>query len=394
MSLLVVIKPRRFSAVQPKAPTPPADITDVGVLATLPVQSVKVTCSASLGGVWLADLSVAAGSVTADSRRSMMRDAMITLAPEDGLSQDDIYDLLTTPGTELSVARGFELPDGTVVTAPLGVFVIDQLTRIRAGANTGTELTATCSDRSARISRARWTQPYQIAAGTALADAVNQALAFCWAGVETAIDSSVMSDVLGAQAVFQGGADSDPWADVLGLAESFGYLIAFDALGIVRAQSVPVSAAGSPVFTFEVGATAIMTKQQRQLLADQTYNGVIVTGESSAVDTPPRGEAWDTNPASPTYLYGPLGAVPEFYSSPMITTQAQAETVAASMLAGVLGRTEQLSWEQIVHPGLCPLDVIAVQFPDGTSTLYLLDSLTIPLTAADVMTAVARSVVP
>ena len=393
MSLLVVIKPRRFSAVQPKAPTPPADITDVGVLATLPVQSVKVTCSASLGGVKIADLSVVAGSVTADSRRSMMRDATITLAPEDGLSQDDIYDLLTTPGTELSVARGFELPDGTVVTAPLGVFVIDQLTRIRAGANTGTELTATCSDRSARISRARWTQPYQIAAGTALSDAVNQALAFCWAGVETAIDSSVMSDVLGAQAVFQGGADSDPWADVLGLAESFGYLIAFDAAGIVRAQSVPTAASGSPVFTFATGATAIMTKQQRQLLADQTYNGVIVTGESSAVDTPPRGEAWDTNPASPTYLYGPLGAVPEFYSSPMITTQAQAETVAASMLAGVLGRTEQLSWEQIVHPGLCPLDVIAVQFPDGTAALYLLDSLTIPLTTADVMTAVARSVV-
>ena len=77
----------------------------------------------------------------------------------------------------------------------------------------------------------------------------------------------------------------------------------------------------------------------------------------------------------------------------MITTQAQAETVAASMLAGVLGRTEQLSWEQIVHPGLCPLDVIAVQFPDGTAALYLLDSLTIPLTTADVMTAVARSVV-
>jgi len=393
VSLLVVIKPRRFSAVQPKAPTPPADITDVGVLATLPVQTVHVACSASLGGVWLADLSVVAGSVTADSRRSMMRDATITLAPEDGLSQDDIYDLLTTPGTELSVARGFELPDGTVVTAPLGVFVIDQLTRIRAGANTGTELTATCSDRSARISRARWTQPYQIAAGTALSDAVNQALAFCWAGVETAIDSSVMSDVLGAQAVFQGGADSDPWADVLGLAESFGYLIAFDPAGIVRAQSVPTAASGSPVFTFATGATAIMTKQQRQLLADQTYNGVIVTGESSAVDTPPRGEAWDTNPASPTYLYGPLGAVPEFYSSPMITTQAQAETVAASMLAGVLGRTEQLSWEQIVHPGLCPLDVIAVQFPDATAALYLLDSLTIPLTTADVMTAVARSVV-
>jgi hypothetical protein len=392
VSLLVVIKPRRSGALQPVPATPPADITDVGVLATQPVQTVHVSCSASLGGVELADLSVVGGSVTADSRRSMMRDATVTFAPTDDLSQDDIYDLLSAPGVQLAVSRGFELPDGAIVTAPLGVFVIDQLTRIRAGANTGTELTATCSDLSARISRARWTQPYQIAAGTALADAVNQALAFCWPDVDTAIDSSIMSNVLGAQAVYEGGAESDPWADIAGLAESFGYLLAFGADGVVRAQSVPAAASGSPVFTFATGATAIMTKQQRQLLADQMYNGVIVTGEGSANDTPPRGEAWDTNPASPTYLYGPFGAVPTFYSSPMITSQDQAETVAASMLAGVLGKTEQLSWEQVVHPGLEPLDVIAVDFADGISALYLLDSLTIPLTATDVMTAVARTV--
>ena len=322
----------------------------------------------------------------------MMRDATITLAPEDGLSQDDIYDLLTTPGTELSVARGFELPDGTVVTAPLGVFVIDQLTRIRAGANTGTELTATCSDRSARISRARWTQPYQIAAGTALSDAVNQALAFCWAGVETAIDSSVMSDVLGAQAVFQGGADSDPWADVLGLAESFGYLIAFDAAGIVRAQSVPVP---RPVRRCSPSRgrhgdhdQAAAPAPGRPDLQRRHRHRRELCGRHAAAR-----RGMGHKPGVADLPLRAAGRRPEFYSSPMITTQAQAETVAASMLAGVLGRTEQLSWEQIVHPGLCPLDVIAVQFPDGTSALYLLDSLTIPLTAADVMTAVARSVV-
>ncbi len=134
-----------------------------------------------------------------------------------------------------------------------------------------------------------------------------------------------------------------------------------------------------------------MTSQAKVVAADQTYNGVIVTGESSANDTPPRGEAWDLNPASPTYLYGPFGAVPEFYSSPLITTQAQAETVAAAMLAGTLGKTEQLSWEQVVHPGLAPLDVVAVQFADGSSSSYVIDSLTVPLTVADIMSATARS---
>jgi hypothetical protein len=250
-----------------------------------------------------------------------------------------------------------------------------------------------CSDLSARISRARWTQPYAIGAGTGLAAAIVAALQACWPGVDTAIDSSVMSETLGAQAVFQGGADSDPWADISGLADAFGYLLAFDPAGVVRAQTIPSAAAGSPVFTFAVGATAIMTKQQRQLLADQTYNGIIVTGEGSAIDTPPRGEAWDLNPSSPTYLYGPFGAVPKFYSSPLITTADQATKVATNMLAGVLGKTEQLSWEQVVHPGLCPLDVVQVCATDGSSALYLLDSLTIPLTATDAMSAIARTVV-
>ena len=135
-----------------------------------------------------------------------------------------------------------------------------------------------------------------------------------------------------------------------------------------------------------------MTSQSKVVAADQTYNGVIVTGEGSGVgDAPPRGEAWDLNPASPTYVAGPFGSVPTFYSSPLITTTDQAAAVAASMLAQTLGKVEQLSWEQVTHPGLAPLDVVAVELPDGTTQTFILDSLTVPLSATDVMSATARS---
>ena len=96
-------------------------------------------------------------------------------------------------------------------------------------------------------------------------------------------------------------------------------------------------------------------------------------------------------PASPTYRYGPFGAVPTFNSSPLITSQAQAETVAAAMLAATLGKTEQLSWEQVTHPGLAPLNVVRVQSTGGPSSTYILDAVTVPLTATDVMTATARA---
>jgi hypothetical protein len=367
------------------------DVTDLGILATQGAQTILVTCQAWLGGTLRANLHVVAGSVTADSRRSAMRDATITVVPDATLSFDALYALLGTPGLKLVVARGFQLPDGVQVVAPLGVFLVDELTYKRVGAASGWELTATCTDLSIRITRARWTQPYQIAAGTALADAINAAVLDRWSGAQTIISQATVPNVLGAQAVFQAGDTSDPWADVLGLAASFGWLLSFSPAGVLSAQSVTPQASASPVFTFAAGATAIMTSQAKVVAADQTYNGVIVTGESSANDTPPRGEAWDLNPASPTYLYGPFGAVPMFYSSPMITTQAQAETVAAAMLAGALGKTEQLSWEQVVHPGLAPLDVVAVQFPDGSSSSYVIDSLTVPLTVADIMSATARS---
>ena len=135
-----------------------------------------------------------------------------------------------------------------------------------------------------------------------------------------------------------------------------------------------------------------MTSQSKVVAADQTYNGVIVTGEGSDIgDTPPRGEAWDLNPASPTYLYGPFGAVPTFYSSPLITTTDQATAVAASMLAQTLGKVEQLSWEQVTHPGLAAARRRGGRVPGRHHATFILDALTVPLTATDVMTGTARS---
>ena len=166
-----------------------------------------------------ASLHVVAGQVTADCRRAATRDATVTFAPGPGQTYDSLYALLATPGLELSLARGFVLADGSQVTAPLGVFVIDELTYKRVGAASGWELTAACTDRSQRITRARWTQPYQIAAGTALADAINAAVLDRWPGAQTIVSAATMPNSLGAQAVFDAGA---------GLRPLVGHLLAGD----------------------------------------------------------------------------------------------------------------------------------------------------------------------
>ena len=213
------------------------DITDLGVLATQGAQTILVQCAAMLGAVKVADLHVVAGSVTADCRRSATRDATISFAPSLGQTWDGLYALLGQPGLQITVSRGFQLPDGVKVMAPLGVFVVDQLTYKRVGAASGWELTVNCTDLGAGT-RARWQQPYQIAAGTGLATAINAAVSFCWPAAQSLVTSTVVPDVMGAQAVFDAGGDSDPWADICGLATSFGYLLSFSPAGLLQAQSV------------------------------------------------------------------------------------------------------------------------------------------------------------
>ena len=203
--------------------------TTIDELVTQPAQTVVVTCTAYLAGTEVASLDVTGGSVTADARRSQLRNGSAEFAPSDDLTLAEAYDLLSTPGLELALARGFRLPDDSEVTAALGRFIVDEASYGTAA--DGEQLAATLSDLSARIARARWTDPYQIASGTALADALNGVLVDRWADVSTTITSSNCPDTLAAGCVFEAGSDSDPWADASALATAHGYVLYFDQIG-------------------------------------------------------------------------------------------------------------------------------------------------------------------
>jgi len=225
----------------------------------------------------------------------------------------------------------------------------------------------------------------------ALADALNDLLADRWPDVSSAITAATCPETLSAPAVFDMGSDSDPWADACGLATAHGYELFFDPAGVARVKLAPDLASLSPVFTFARGSTAIMLEQTKGAPLERCYNGVIAPGEGSELETPGRGEAWDTNPTSATYYLGPFGKVPRFYSSPLITTESQAESAAARLLAKTLGRVEELAWTSIVHPGLAPLDAVAVEL-DGETRVYILDALQVPLRADEAMGATAREI--
>jgi len=95
----------------------------------------------------------------------------------------------------------------------------------------------------------------------------------------------------------------------------------------------------------------------------------------------------DMNPNSPTRWGGPFGKVPRYYSSPFVSTVAQATTVATTILSTALGLNYVINLRSVPNPALEPLDVIRVKYPTGTTDerneLHIIDTLTIPLTYDD-----------
>jgi len=421
-----------------------------------PSQTVRVSVTASDGTV----LSVQDGSVSMDSRRGITRTASLELSATPTLSTAQVFALVMTPGLEITIRRGLKLADGSTEYVPLGVFSTDSATINRA---TGGTVSWSGSDRSKKISRAKFTDPFQLAgpitaavstvtgsgtvvtyttsaahgfsvgqyvtitgvtptaynltnaviatvptsttftvANTAtgtytsggsavasipLAVAGNAILQSRWSLVAT--NFSNVTDSLTAQVVYEAGDSSDPWASARKLFSDYGYDLNFDGNGTARAVPVPDPATASAVFDFGVGATNLVVGAESSGSFDAVYNGVIATGEGTGITTPTRGEVWDTNPVSPTYYLGNYGKVPLFYSSPLLTTTAIAQTAATTLLSKLKGRAYGLSWTVVTNPALEPLDVITMNVK-GTQYTAVIDSLTIPLKASDALTANAR----
>lgn len=367
-----------------------ADVSGVADYVTGPVQQVLVECSLYSGGQLLSTPAVVGGSVTADCRRTILRDCSLEFAPTSDAEALALWDAILTPGVTVGLARGFLLPDATHVVAPLGIFVPDS-PEMRETAE-GMSLSLACTDMALKVQRARWTDPYQALAGSSLAAVLTDLLHDRYPPLPINISSSNCPETMGSGLVLEAGDSSDPWADAVNLAGAYGYALFVDVTGTARVQRISAPVPGGYAFTFARGKTAIVTEKTKSSPLEQTYSGVIASAEGSEVANPVRGESWDTNPASPTYCRGPFGKVPYFYSSSLMTTVDQCQAAADKMLAEMIGRLEAVSWNAVVHPGLQPRDVVALEELDGTITPYVIDTLTIPLDSGGTMSVVAREI--
>ena len=328
------------------------------------------------------------GSITVDSRRTVRRTLSLSVVDADGTltpSQAASTGLLAPYGTELFVYRGVEYADGTEELVPVGVYVLTQVT-VSEDAS-GEVLGVQGSDRSIRISRNKFLNPYKIDSGVTLESGLTGLLRDRWVDVSTDFPPTgvVLPDV-----VIEAESGGDPWAAAVGIAEAFGYDLAFDADGVARMRVIPDVTIDDAVETYQDGADAVLTSLTRTFDSSRSYNGVIVTAEGTNVDAPFRVIVWDENPNSITYRFGDFGEVPFFYKSSLITTPDQAAVTAAALLRKATGQTEAIEWGQIVNPAHDVLDVIRVK-REALDLVLLVDRLQLPLAPSGVMSAVARS---
>lgn len=345
-------------------------------------QRAAVRVSVDLDGSELGILPVASGSVDVDGTRDgALRSLALVVSPDDAA-----FDWLATAGAEIVVERGLVLPDDSVELVPLGVFVLDaDLEEPEDGT-----ITVSAADRSARISRARWTSPYSVAADSNLGAVLEDLLSTCWPGVTVGTTIQGIAETVGTRLAYLDGADSDPWKDARALAGIAGLDLYFDGAGIAQVRESPDPESDPVVWTYHAGDEGVVLGLTRKAALSRLFNGVVVTAEGSGVGVPKRAEAWDDDPHSPTYVDGPMGRVPYFYSSPLLVTQDQVETAAETILARVKRPIEQVSFELLPNPAHEAFDVVEFVDQTGTARRYMLDVVSVPLEASGSLSATAR----
>lgn len=289
-------------------------------------------------------------------------------------------DPLAPYGNEVFVRRGIEFGGGAVEWVSLGYFRINS---VEQEEQSDFPIRISAQDRMVGIIEARLLQPIQFPATETYGNVLDQLVTevYPWATIEW--EGIEDTNPIGRSLI----AEEDRWKFLNDLVTSIGMIWYWDHRGILVLKYAPDS--DTPVWTVNEGANGVLVELSRELSREGVYNAVVATGESVDTTTPPRGVAVDNNPDSPTYWNGDFGKVPRFFSSPFITTDAQAATAAEAMLRQNLGLPYSVDFKQVPNPALEPYDPVSVEYDNRTET-HVIESLIVPLLVTVAQSATTR----
>jgi hypothetical protein len=381
------------------------------------------------GKVYEANMSV--GSVTIDRNSTYRRSGEITIetiptVPPGPLVPSNPNSLLSPFGTELYVETGINtagnnIPHAEVQWVPNGLFAVSMSTVD----DPGTDLTITLQlyDRSWTIAQRVLRNPYNFpAAGGNFAAEIQALLNMVWneqTGVAPLQYNIVPTSAVVPKASYDQG--SDPWQAALDMANAIGYELFFDANGVVTGRPIPNPLQQQPVWNFTddvtqvqgiegTGSTGLLGDAYSTpievsvvMTRDQIHNDVVVQGTGTAnaavyngqgLETTPQpllAQAKDNNPASPTYVKGPMGDVINFVQSNLVTA-AGAQNMANNDLSVALSSAWTCTLTIAPNPFLNIDDVVIVTRPRVglNKAVMVIDTITQTWNYADTQSITGR----
>lgn len=296
--------------------------------------------------------------------------------------------LLAPYGNEIFIERGVAYGNGVTEWVSQGYYRID---RPEQDVVPDGEIRISGSDRMAGIIDARLEAPRQWNGGTTTYGAVISQLVrevYPLATIEW--DDFTSGDFIGRTLV----TEDDRFGFCDDLVKSVGKIWYWDYRGVLVIKDPPN--ASNPVWTVDAGKGGVLVEMSRELTRQGVRNIVVATGEAADQTPPARGVARDANPNSPTYYAGRFGPVPQFFSSPLLLTNAQAAEAARSLLQQSLGLPYNVDWASIANPALEPYDPVIIKYPDrlrsGTfrTETHIIDQHKLGLTADAPSSATTR----
>jgi len=306
--------------------------------------------------------------MNADSRILRQGSVDIAFSAEDPTTATLIQDLPF--GGHVTLERGIAYPDGEVERVPLGWFRVESVVW---SALQG-QATLTLADRFAQVQDEPFTAPWSpvgLRPSNAVVALVQQV--FGSAIAYHVLTNPASEPLMTAGTVY----DQDRTQAISDLCQAVGAQCFFDALGdfVIR----PAVRSGPSVWTIDAGDRGVLTGATETLDRSSVRNGVSLRGQPDADQPPLYALAVYSNPTSPLRWGGPFGRVALIAESTAVTTQAQANAAAQSLLGLRLSLSRNLELAAVPNPALEPGDPVTVIFPDGRSEAHSLNEVHIGL---------------
>lgn len=336
------------------------------------------------------DLPIVDGTITEDVTAQIRRVLTLTIPNTQAL-----WDTLNSPGGEVTVTQGMRFVNRRTEWVPMGVFVVD---KEHIGYSQTGDIAMTCADRWLHVQRNAfglsrasvganlgWQEIKRLVEG-AFPSPLNPFPG--WASIDTSAATKV------GYRYYDDGSRENA---VNGLLVANTVEVLFDRTGRAVLQKIPALTNTSPsVWTVDATATGVMLDADRDRDRGPVRNALIISSSAADVTFAPV-EVVNNTVGDPLAITGPLGYVPEEWSSADFRNSTQATAAGKTRLAKSLGEAQQLGLEAVGNPALDAEDVITAVLPridrntPRPTELHIIDALTHPLSPRGTQTITTRT---